>query len=67
MNMERKFGIIDTTRSYTVERDVYGTDPEYAGWSVVEHCPVNGTEPWATIHPTYAEARAELESFFSRD
>lgn len=61
-----RYPIIDTTRSYTVERNVYGDEPEYAGWSVVEHCPVNGTEPWAFIHNTYEEARNELETFFQK-
>lgn len=62
-----RYPIIDTTRHFTVERDVYGSDPAYAGWTVVEHCPVNGTEPWATIHHTYQDARDELEAFFARD
>lgn len=62
-----RHAIIDTTRSYTVERNVYGDEPEYAGWTVVEHCPVNGVEPWAFIHPTYQDARDELEAFFARD
>lgn len=62
-----RYPIIDTTRTYTVERDVYGSEPEYAGWTVVEHCPVYGLGPWDTIHNTYQEARDELERFFSTD
>lgn len=60
-----RYPIIDTTRSYTIQRNVYGNDPEYSGWTVVEHCPVNGVEPWSIIHATYQEARDSLDAFFA--
>jgi hypothetical protein len=60
---EMRYPIIDTTRTYTVERDAYGEDN--TGWSVVEHCPVNGIYVWPCIHDTYQEARDSLEAFFA--
>ena len=58
-----RYPIIDTTRSYTVERNVYGDD--YAGWTVVEHCPIHGLQPWEFVHATYDEAKDSLEAFFA--
>lgn len=55
--------ISDTTRTYTIELNVYGD--EYPGWTIVEHCPVNGLNPWEFVYATYDEAKDDLEAFLA--
>lgn len=65
-NLGRLPIISDTTRSYTVVENSYGSEPEdieiAGGFYVAEHCPVRGNSIISDGYATAEEARAFLNA-----
>jgi len=58
--------IIDTTRSVSVESDVFEFDGvERTIWSIVTRCPVNGIDTGGEYFTSREEAVAALNSMFA--
>ena len=57
-----RLAIVDQTAplvTYTVERNVYGDEKEYAGWFIVEHSAIHGTD---ILDGWYADRASAVES-----
>ncbi len=60
--------IIDQTvpmSTFTVEQNVYGDEPEYSGWFIVERSAIHGIDILPFCFDTAAEARAQLDELLA--